>query len=161
MVPHQAITQNCCCTICRYACQGFQISLTVLIFLKYCLSIDSSHNQVIDACFADFSGLARHGSPSFGFCFDLNHALQSAIFYKKDFKEFLSLFEELNPEHYHLCGHNLEENKTHISLVESDFDLISYLDLIKEDAEVTLEVRIDKESVERDLEFVRENRVKD
>lgn len=91
----------------------------------------------------------------FGFCFDLNHAIQSAVFYKKDFKKFLVDFEKLKPEHYHLCGQTLNPDKTHISLNESDFDLINYLKLINKNAEVTLEVRIDKESVEEDLRFVK------
>jgi len=92
----------------------------------------------------------------FGFCLDINHAIQSAIFYKKDFKKFILEFEKLKPEHYHICGHNLKENKTHIGLTESDFDLLNYLKLINKNAKVTLEVRIDKESVEEDLNLVRQ-----
>lgn len=86
-----------------------------------------------------------------GFCFDLNHAIQSAIFYNRDFKEFIVEFEKLKPEHYHLGGHILKSNETHVSLGESDFDLLMFLKFLDKNAEVTLEVRIDEESVEEDL----------
>lgn len=92
----------------------------------------------------------------FGFCFDLNHAIQSAIFYKRDIKNFLIEFEKLKPEHYHIGGHILKLDETHVSLAESDFDLLDFLKLLNKNAEITLEVRTDTKSVEEDLKLVKQ-----
>jgi uncharacterized protein (UPF0276 family) len=91
----------------------------------------------------------------FGFCFDINHAIQSAIFYQEDIKAFLVNFEKLKPKHYHLGGQTLNPDKTHLSLSESDFDLLTYLQILNKNAEITLETKIDEEDVESDLKFVR------
>ena len=91
----------------------------------------------------------------FGFCFDINHSIEAAIFYNLDIKYLILEFEKLNPKHYHLGGQKIKEKKTHLSLSESDFDLLSYLKLLNKNAEITLETTTDVNDVEEDLKSVK------
>ncbi|NPE27078.1 TIM barrel protein [Methanococcoides sp. SA1] len=91
-----------------------------------------------------------------GFIFDVNHAIDSAIYFEKDPYEYVKKFLGFNISHYHLCGQNIEKRQTHLGLVDSDIDLDKIVSMLPKDAEVTLELTLDKEEVEKDLEFVRE-----
>ena len=89
------------------------------------------------------------------FCFDINHAIDAAIYLNKDYIEFIKKFIKLKPAHYHLGGQNIKQKKDHISFKESDIDLKKILELIPEDAEITLEVSTDIEKTKEDLEIIR------
>lgn len=91
-----------------------------------------------------------------GFCFDINHAIETAIYLNKDYIEFIKEFIELKPAHYHLGGQNIKQKKEHIDFKESDIDLKKILELIPKDAEITLEVSTDIEKTKEDLEIIRD-----
>ena len=80
-----------------------------------------------------------------GFCFDINHAIETAVYLNKDYIEFIKKFIELKPAHYHLGGQNLKKKEDHINFKESDIDLKKILELIPKDVEITLEVSTDIE----------------
>jgi sugar phosphate isomerase/epimerase len=90
-----------------------------------------------------------------GFCFDINHAIETAIYLKEDYVEFIKKFIELKPAHYHLGGQNLKQKKDHINFKESDIDLKKILKLIPKNAEITLEVSTDIETTKEDLELIK------
>jgi len=80
-----------------------------------------------------------------GFCFDINHAISTAIALKKDYLSMIKEFVKLKPIHYHLGGQIIKdgslpfEKRDHLALAESDFDLKEVLKLVPKDAEITLE----------------------
>ena len=90
-----------------------------------------------------------------GFCFDINHAIETAIYLNEDYIEFIKKFVELKPAHYHLGGQNIKQKKGHISFKESDIDLKKILELIPKNAEITLEVSTDIEKTKEDLKIIR------
>jgi len=92
-----------------------------------------------------------------GFCFDINHAIESAISKEKDYIKTIKGFISLNPKHYHISGQNILDGKsdTHNSFDNSDIPLKEILDLLPRDAELTLETTTDIEKTENDLNLVR------
>ncbi len=91
-----------------------------------------------------------------GFCFDINHAIETAIFLKQDYIQFIKDFIKLKPSHYHLGGQIIKENKTHLPLKESDFDLKEIIKLFPKDAEITLETAIDIKNTENDIILIKQ-----
>lgn len=89
------------------------------------------------------------------FCFDINHAVETALTLKSPPYDLIQGFEEMHPSHYHLSGEDMEKGKSHISFLDSDLDLNKVLEIISSKAEVTLEVTLDKKRTLEDLEIVR------
>ncbi|MGV8152484.1 MAG: TIM barrel protein [Candidatus Nanoarchaeia archaeon] len=94
-------------------------------------------------------------STTSGFCLDLNHAIESADYLKKDYVSFIKEFLKLNPRHYHLGGQNIKNKKTHLPLKDSDIDLREILRLLPKNAEVTLETDKNIENIHEDLELIK------
>ncbi len=100
------------------------------------------------------------------FCFDINHAIISALFLKEDYLQFIKEFIKLKPIHYHFGGqitkkiNSSSERTDHLALKDSDFDLKEVLKLIPKNAEITLETTTDiektKDDVKRMKEMIRE-----
>lgn len=89
------------------------------------------------------------------FCFDINHAIETAVYLNENYIDFIKKFIELKPAHYHLGGQNIKQKKDHINFKESDIDLKKILELIPKNAEITLEVSTDIEKTKEDLELIR------
>lgn len=89
-----------------------------------------------------------------GFCFDINHAIETAVYLNEDYITLIKKFLELKPVHYHLGGQNIKQKKEHICFKESDIDLKKILELIPKDTEITLEVSTDLKKTKEDLEFI-------
>ena len=91
-----------------------------------------------------------------GICFDINHALQTAMVSNIDLIYIVKDFLKLKPSHYHLSGQNgSAESETHLCFEDSTIPTGEILNLIPQDAEVTLEVTTDIATTVKDLEFVR------
>ena len=114
----------------------------------------SSFNNCPQLCFSPKEIKRFMDETGLGFCFDINHAVEYAVENEFDYWEFLHQFEDLNPRHYHLGGQKINEKITHLSFSESDLNLNKVFEIIQDTAEITLEVRIDKENVFDDLKAV-------
>lgn len=88
------------------------------------------------------------------FCFDVNHAIQTATDLKINYMDLCRKFLKLNPKHFHLGGQK-KNGKTHLSFSESEYDFKNILELMDKDSEITLETDIDKMKVRNDLKFIR------
>lgn len=97
-----------------------------------------------------------------GFCFDINHAIWTAVVLKEDYIKFIKEFLKLKPVHYHFGGQKIRElnlpwyEREHLALKESDFDLKEVLKLIPKDAEITLETTTDIEKTMDDVRIMKE-----
>jgi endonuclease IV len=89
------------------------------------------------------------------FCFDINHAIMTAIILKQDYLEIIKEFIKLKPNHYHLGGQDLKQNKAHLSFKESYINLKEIIKLIPKDAEITLEVTTDIKKTEEDIKIIK------
>ena len=89
------------------------------------------------------------------FIFDINHAIESAVFYKKDYMEMIKQFLELRPMHFHIGGQIIEKGITHIGFYESTIPIKEILALFPKDAEITLETTTDIKETEYDVKFIR------
>jgi len=90
-----------------------------------------------------------------GFCFDINHAISSALHLKKDYWGFIKEFLKLNPTHCHIGGQTLNPEKSHLTFEESDIPLKEILRIMPKDSEITLEVKTSIEDIEKDLNYIR------
>jgi deoxyribonuclease IV len=91
-----------------------------------------------------------------GFCLDINHAIETAIYEKIDYLDVLKAFIKLRPVHYHLCGQRIETGETHLAFEDgSDIDLDEIFKLIPKNAEITLEVSTDIKKTENDLNLIK------
>lgn len=90
-----------------------------------------------------------------GFCLDINHAISSALYIKKDYLQDLKEYLSLEPAHYHLGGQKIEGDITHLALEEGDINLKEVLKLLPKDAEITLETKHDIAKTENDLKIMR------
>ncbi len=92
-----------------------------------------------------------------GLCFDIGHAIWAAINFNEDYKKFIKEFLKLKPVHYHIGGLKIHspnlplEQRDHLPLRESDFDLKEILKLIPKDAEITLETTTDPQKTLDDV----------
>jgi endonuclease IV len=97
-----------------------------------------------------------------GFCFDINHALWTAIALKQDYQDIIKEFVKLKPLHYHLGGQITkdqsipEEKREHLSLREADFDIKEVLKLLPKNAEITLETTTDTNKTLDDVKIMKE-----
>ena len=97
-----------------------------------------------------------------GFCFDINHALATAVLLKVDYLDFIREFIKLNPIHYHFGGQRITnpslpfDEKEHLRLSDSDFDLKEVIKLIPRKAEITLETTTDLKKTEDDVRIMKE-----
>lgn len=97
-----------------------------------------------------------------GFCLDINHAIFAAEIFNLDYLELIKELLKLNPSHFHIGGQRIKnrsvpiQEREHLSLKESDFDLKKVLSLLPKDAEITIETKKDIESVEEDLKLLRQ-----
>lgn len=91
-----------------------------------------------------------------GLCFDINHAIETANFLKKDPILMIKDFIKLKPAHYHIGGQKFKrENKTHLSFQESEINLEEIFSLLPEDADITLEISTDEEKTAKDIELIK------
>jgi len=90
-----------------------------------------------------------------GICFDVNHAILIAQNLKKDYKDFITEFIKLKPNHFHLGGHKFI-GIDHLCFADSELDLKEILSLLPKDAEITLETSKDIEKTKEDLRIIRE-----
>ena len=96
-----------------------------------------------------------------GFCFDINHAMFTAISLKQDYRELIKEFVKLKPVHYHLGGQIIKDRslpfdkREHLALGESDFDIKEIISLLPKDAEITLETKVDIKRTEDDVRIMR------
>ncbi len=90
-----------------------------------------------------------------GFCFDINHAIITAINKNEDYFKIIKEFIKLKPDHYHLSGMIFNPQKDHLSFKYSELDIKTILKLLPKDAEITLEVSTNKEDTEYDLNLIK------
>ena len=57
-----------------------------------------------------------------GLCFDINHAIETCIYLKKDYLQMIKEFLMLKPKHYHIGGQKLD-GSSHLNFSESEVDL--------------------------------------
>lgn len=97
-----------------------------------------------------------------GFCFDINHAIWTAIAKKIDYLDFIKEFIKLKPKHYHIGGQIIKDNSTmqekkeHLALRDSDFNLKEILESIPKDAEITLETTTNIDKTMDDVNIMKE-----
>jgi endonuclease IV len=89
------------------------------------------------------------------FCFDINHAISSALFKNLPPYSFLEDFQKLNPAQIHLGGQTLANDKTHLNFTESDIDLKKVLTYLPKNSEIILEVTQDINETEKDIAILR------
>ena len=94
------------------------------------------------------------------FCFDINHAIETAVCTGTSYKEFIKEFIKLNPAQYHLGGQRFDKGSdgrilSHLSFQDSEIDLKEILKFLPEDAEITLETEHDMEKTEKDIKMIR------
>lgn len=92
-----------------------------------------------------------------GFCFDLNHASETLENNRENLFNLFNEFMSLKPVHFHLCGEKDKGHISHINLRDSELDINLVKQLLPKNANITLEVSIDKNEVEKDLEFAKAN----
>ncbi len=92
-----------------------------------------------------------------GLCFDVNHAICTALDLGVEPYKFIEDFMKLKPKFYHLGGQKFDGGAegTHISFKNSDIDLKKILEIIPKDAEVTLEVSMNVEDTKFDVDLIR------
>jgi deoxyribonuclease-4 len=90
-----------------------------------------------------------------GFCFDINHAIEYSLSEGVDYWKVIGEFERMDPVHYHLSGEKIPEGISHIGFRNSNLDLKKFFSIIRDSAEITLEVGLDPKEVEYDLDVVR------
>ena len=92
----------------------------------------------------------------FGVCLDLNHAIKAAISLKKDYKEYIKEFLELNPAMFHISDGRLgEEKDEHLNIGEGGYDFKFLLDCVNHNKakHMTMETpRSNLDSLAEDLE---------
>ena len=91
----------------------------------------------------------------FGFCLDFGHAIKSAIFLKKDYKEYVERFLEFKPQVIHITDGSLAERDEHLSIGQGQYDFNFLAECIKANngGYVTLETaRENLNSLEEDSE---------
>jgi len=89
-------------------------------------------------------------------CFDVNHAISSALSLKENYLEIMKEFIKLKPVHYHLGGQKIKEKDiTHLHFDESEINLQEIIKTLPKNAEITLEVGIDIKKTDDDLELIR------
>lgn len=91
-----------------------------------------------------------------GFCFDINHAIETAVFLKQDCLRIIKEFIKLEPKHYHIGGQKLKGNIAHLPLADSDIPLKKIMELIPKDAEITLETVCDIKKTEEDIKMIKD-----
>jgi len=97
-----------------------------------------------------------------GFCFDINHAIWTALELKKDYSEIIKEFVKLKPTHYHLGGQIINnpslplKKREHLEFAKSDFDLKEVLRLIPKNAQITLETEPDINKTLNDVKIMKE-----
>lgn len=90
------------------------------------------------------------------FCFDITHAILSAILlHKKDCNEFMMPYLKLNPSHFHFSDLSFRKLQDHFNLGEGDLDIGFYKKIIEGHSQVTLETAIDIEKVLNDIRMMR------
>lgn len=92
-----------------------------------------------------------------GFCFDINHAIETALNNKqKDYFQIIKKFLKLKPAYYHFSGQEIKGGKrTHLSFEKSEINHKKILDMLPKDAQIALEVTTDIETTQKDLDFIR------
>lgn len=90
------------------------------------------------------------------FCFDINHAIETAVRFRQEYLGFIKEFIKLRPSHYHLGGQKIKGNKIHLSLADSDIPLKKIMEIIPKDAEITLETEHNIQKVKDDIKIMRE-----
>jgi uncharacterized protein (UPF0276 family) len=92
------------------------------------------------------------------FCFDLNHAIKSALENNKFPYSFFEGFLKLNPLHFHLSGQDLKTGKDHLHFSEGNLNkniIINFLSKV-DNPEITLEVDFrNKLEIVKDLKFLK------
>ena len=91
-----------------------------------------------------------------GLCFDINHAISTALTFKLDYLEIIKEFVKLKPRHYHIGGQLIKGDVGHLALDEGDINLKEILKLLPKDAEITLETKPDISKTENDLRIIKE-----
>jgi deoxyribonuclease IV len=97
-----------------------------------------------------------------GFCFDINHAIEAALDLKIDYLDFIREFLKLKPNHYHIGGHIIKtrgktkDQRDHLAIKETDFDLKQILSMLPRDAEITLETTTDINATLEDVKIIRQ-----
>jgi endonuclease IV len=88
-------------------------------------------------------------------CLDINHALTSAIMSDMDPIKFIKEFLKLKPRHFHIGGQNIKQKIDHICFSDSDFDLKEIIDILPDNAELTLETETDIKKTEEDIKIIK------
>ena len=91
------------------------------------------------------------------FCFDINHAISTAISNKQDYIEVIKEFLKLNPVHFHLGGQKIiREEKSHLCFNESEIDLKKILALLPKGAKISIETSAELGKLMMDLKYLKE-----
>ncbi|MCG3204052.1 MAG: hypothetical protein KCHDKBKB_00755 [Elusimicrobia bacterium] len=111
--------------------------------------------------FGDFGALSKPTDVREGkFCLDVAHAWISAVMLQRDPKEFLKEYFAKNPPHVHIATSSNTDADDYCPLKDGVVDLAFVLDLIPENACVTIENDVDikdrKSAIVGDLEYLLE-----
>jgi sugar phosphate isomerase/epimerase len=66
----------------------------------------------------------------FDFCFDFGHAVITAWYLKKDYKDLVKQFVKLKPAYFHICDGIVNSNKDHLNFHKGNYDLNFFKKLI-------------------------------
>jgi len=89
-----------------------------------------------------------------GFCLDFNHAVIGFLDSKDKYLQRIKDFLKLKPVHYHIGGQKLN-GESHLNFKDCDINIQEIIDLIPENAEVTLETTVNMNDLKEDIEFMR------
>ncbi len=92
-----------------------------------------------------------------GLCFDINHAILTALILNQEYLQIIKHFLKIKPKHYHLGGQKIKEkNSSHRCFSDSEINIREILSLLPKDAEITLETSTDLEKKKKDFKIVRD-----
>ncbi len=75
-----------------------------------------------------------------GFCLDLNHAMKAAGSLSVPYQEFMTEFLTLKPKVFHIAdGHMAKPEDEHLHIGDGDYDIKHLMDILPNDAYLTLE----------------------
>ena len=72
------------------------------------------------------------------FCFDVNHAIHYAADFGISYYKLMKDFLELDPSYFHIGGHSIKSNRSHLSFAESELNLRKILSFYPANASITL-----------------------
>ncbi len=99
--------------------------------------------------------IAEYKDLGFGFCLDFGHAIATATYLKKDYKEYIEDFARLKPDYMHLSGTKNGKDE-HLSIFDSDQNMEFIKSTIKKIGKpVCLETPVDTERRKKEVKWLK------